>query len=100
MTDAAARELEGGMNVKELRDLLSTMPDDATVRYIWDGEARSTVRHAWLSRGGDVMLADEREVVYSTSSRPLLAPGDEDRFWETAPVTDDAVRDTQELDDE
>lgn len=74
------------MRVKELKELLAAMPDDAFVRYVWDGEPRSTVRHVWLARCGAVMLADEREVVYSADSRPKEAPGDEEPYWHTESV--------------
>lgn len=46
------------------------MPDDADVKCIWDGEARSSVSHVWLSNGGNVILCDVRDAVYSADNLP------------------------------
>ena len=76
------------MYVKELREILSTMPDDAYVRYVWDGEPRSSVRCVWLARNGAVILADRLERVYSEAARPPEA--EVGRYsWNTPDVEDD-----------
>lgn len=74
------------MKVAELIEKLREMPPDANVWHVWDGAARTQIEYVWLSRGGEVITADEDEVVYDTGSRPLDAPtSEEDRYW-TTPV--------------
>lgn len=75
------------MRVKELKEILSTMPENAFVNCIWDGEPRSSVRHVWIARSGKVMLSDENEVVYSEESRPVDAP--EGLYWHTPRAEDE-----------
>jgi hypothetical protein len=72
------------MKVSELVARLREMPQDAPVMCVWDGGARTDVRHVWAARGGSVMLADYDEVVYSDEDRPLDAPLEKDvRYWRT-----------------
>lgn len=71
------------MKVKDALKLLSQMPPDAELRYLWDGEARSVVRHVWMARNGDVILADQDEPVQVVDERPANAPGEEDSSWST-----------------
>lgn len=69
------------MKVSSLIQLLQGMPSNAQVNYVWDGAARSRVEHVWLSRSGQVMLADCGDTVYSSRSQPENAP--EDSPWNT-----------------
>lgn len=72
------------MNAKELKYFLQSMPDDANVKYIWDGEARSSVSHVWLSNGGDVILCDVRDGVYDAENLPLGVTKDDGAlYWES-----------------
>ena len=72
------------MKVHELIATLGTLPREADVQVVWDGAARSDVRHAYLSRKGSVMLADAGEVVYDDADRPETAPSvAEARYWRT-----------------
>ena len=74
------------MNVRELIEALGSLPQDAKVTYLWDGEPRSTVVHAYLARSGDVVLADDCELVYDQEDRPVGAQADE--CWLTSDLTD------------
>jgi hypothetical protein len=75
------------MNVIELIEALSRMPPRANVKHVWDGVARTEIRHVWLSRDGEVMTADAEEVVYDTGDRPVDAPTmEEDLYWRTSRV--------------
>ena len=77
------------MKVGKLIELLQTMPQDAEVLHLWDGEPRTGIEHVWLARDGSVVTADNRMVCYSTESRPADAPTEkEDRYWHT-PQADD-----------
>ena len=72
------------MKVGELIKVLETMPHDAELFHLWDGEARTHIEHIWLSRDGDVITADHGMVCYSTETRPMDAPtSEEDRYWST-----------------
>lgn len=74
------------MNVKELRKELANLPDEAVVFCIWDGEPRSLITNVWLSRDGRAMLCSSYAVVYSSEARPVWAPGDEDRYWDSPAI--------------
>ena len=82
------------MKVKDALELLSQMPPDADLRYLWDGEARSVVCHVWKARNGDVILADQDEPVYAVDERPADAPSEEDSLWRT-PWLGDESKDKQ-----
>jgi hypothetical protein len=70
------------MKVSELIEALRTMPADADVLHLWDGEARTGIEHVWLSRDGNVITADDGMVCYSTGTRPVTAPtSDENKYW-------------------
>lgn len=71
------------MNVKQLIEKLQPMPQDAKVVHLWDGAARTTIEHVWLARNGEVVTADYGEFCYSTETRPLDAP-DEEQQWHWA----------------
>lgn len=75
------------MNVAELLAALASMPPDATVRCVWDGEPRSAIRHVWLALSGGVNLADQNDVVYDPNERPAGAVEDELGHWYTPRVT-------------
>ena len=85
------------MNVRELIEALGSLPQDAKVTYLWDGEPRSTVVHAYLARSGDVVLADDCEPVYELEDQPDHAQAGErwlptgaraDEGWLTSDLTD------------
>lgn len=70
------------MTVKELIAALSKLPGDANVRYIWDGEARGSVEFVYLAKGGEAILNDFGEIVYSDESRPMDAPDEkQNSYW-------------------
>jgi hypothetical protein len=70
------------MTAAELMQLLETMPPDARVWHVWDGEARTEVEHVWLARDGTVVTADNNQVLYSTESRSEDAPtSDQEPYW-------------------
>lgn len=72
------------MKVKELIKKLETMPQDAEVFHLWDGEPRTKIVHVWLSKNGNVITSDSGEVCYSTESRPIDAPSEkENPYWYT-----------------
>lgn len=72
------------MQVKELIEKLKTMPQDAEVKHLWDGDPRTTINFVWLSKGGVVITADYDEVCYSGINRPRGAPSSgEDLYWST-----------------
>lgn len=72
------------MKVKDLITALEKMPQDAEVMHLWDGDARTTIEMAYLSKNGTVVTADFGMVCYSSDTRPMDAPtSEEDRYWET-----------------
>lgn len=72
------------MKVKDIIKALETMPQDAEVLHLWDGEARSGIEFVWLDRDGYVITADFNMVCYSTNTRPIDAPtSEEDEYWHT-----------------
>lgn len=75
---------EKAMQVSELIEALKRMPQDAYVWHLWDGEARTQVKHVWLSRSGRVITSDAGMVCYTESTRPSNAPTEaEDKYWKT-----------------
>lgn len=75
------------MKVHELIEKLKEFPQDLDVSILYDGEVRLDVRHAYESKGGDIVLADTSEVVYSDASRPVDAPSAKDeRYWCTPSI--------------
>jgi len=88
------------MKVSELIEALQKMPQDAYVWHLWDGEARTQVKHVWLSRKGRVITADDRMVCYTEGTRPSEAPTEEEsRFWYT-PESQRTEEDKRWLDDD
>ena len=72
------------MTTTELITALQSLPPDADVWVIAAGAPRIEIHHAYLSKVGDVILADEGEVVYSSANRPADAPDDiTERYWAT-----------------
>ena len=70
------------MKVADLVSELLTLPQDADVLSIWDGEPRTDINAVWLSRSGRVMLCDVDDVVYSEESRPPWSPSQkENPHW-------------------
>lgn len=77
------------MKVPELIKVLKLMPSNAKVYHLWDGEARTEIKHVYLARSGNVITADDRQVAYCNEDRPISAPtSDEDQYWET-PIDND-----------
>lgn len=73
------------MKTSELIKALQQMPPEADVGYLWDGAVRSAVQVVYLSREGQVVLADYDNVVYHDDERPSSAPTEaEDPYWRTA----------------
>lgn len=62
------------MIVKDLIEILKTMPQDAPVLHLWDGEPRTEIQHVYVTRGGWVVTADCGEHAYSDDGRPASAP--------------------------
>lgn len=78
------------MTVAALIEQLEKMPPDAEVMHLWDGAARTGIKHVWLSRAGRVVTADEDEVCYYTDDRPASAPtAKQCQYWRT-PKSDKA----------
>lgn len=72
------------MKVKDLIRVLQTMPPEASVTHLWDGEARTNIEHVWLAREGFVVTSDFGEVCYSNGTRPNDAPTEkENNYWHT-----------------
>lgn len=73
------------MLVRELIEKLQAMPQDLPVGYVYDGAARGSADFVWQCRGMDeVLIATERDPVYSDCQRPEWAPSEkEDRYWRT-----------------
>ncbi len=63
------------MKVKELIESLKQMPQDAYVWHLWDGEARTQIKHVWLAREGRVITADDKQVCYTGKTRPNCDSG-------------------------
>jgi hypothetical protein len=70
------------MKVKELIKALEVLPEEAEVYHLWDGLARTRIKHVWLSRKGDVVTADYGEPCYDEEDRPPYAPTKE-VYWKT-----------------
>lgn len=80
------------MIVKDLIEILKTMPQDAPVLHLWDGAPRTAIEHVWVSRGGIVITADCGEHCYANEDRPSSAPTeDQQPLWHTPakPMTPD-----------
>jgi hypothetical protein len=73
------------MTVRELIKALKALPPEAEVSYLWDGEPRSEVVHAYLAKaGGRVVLADIDKLAATDEGRPATAPSAlEDPTWRT-----------------
>jgi hypothetical protein len=83
------------MQVKKLIKALKQMPQDAYVWHLWDGEARTQIKHVWLAREGRVITADDEQVCYTGKTRPKGSPTEKkEPYWKT-PVskpTDEDVK--------
>ncbi|QIG74005.1 hypothetical protein PP935_gp230 [Rhizobium phage RHph_N34] len=72
------------MKVFELIGKLSQMPQNAEVFAINDGVSYTRIEHAFLAQSGKVNLADNDQVVYYDTDRPLDAPTKKERpYWNT-----------------
>lgn len=78
------------MKVQELIDALSSMPPDAEVLHLWDGEPRTAIEHVWLSIAGDVITSDDGQVCYNHKDRPESAS--KARYWRSPESTPAASR--------
>lgn len=60
------------------------MPQEAKVKYIYDGAAYGNTDLVWQTRGGNVRICSYAHNVYSTKNRPLDAPTQEEqKYWST-----------------
>jgi len=64
------------MTVAKLIEVLRTMPQDAEVRYLYDGAARGFPDRVWLSNRGEVVLAEHDDPVYYQEDLPREAGAD------------------------
>ena len=62
------------MTVKELIDILTTMPPDAPTGCLWDGAVRSRVDGVYLAQSGWVVMGPFGEPAYHDEDRPKGAP--------------------------
>ncbi len=60
------------------------MPITAKVKHIWDGEPRTAINHIWLSHQGEVMTADNEEIVYTSRHWPENINRDREKIWRTS----------------
>ena len=59
------------MKVSELIEKLINLPKDAEVKYLYDGSLYGNTPLVYLSKGGNVVLADYDEPIYSEKNIPL-----------------------------
>lgn len=64
------------MTIKQLIEILKTMPQDKELWHIWDGAPRSKIDHVYISKGGNVMSIEVGEAIYSDDDRPVGAPSE------------------------
>jgi len=71
------------MTVHEIIEALKKMPQEAEMRHLWDGAARSKVDCVYLAQAGYVVVAPEYEPAYDDEDRPIGAPKEhEDQYLE------------------
>lgn len=58
------------MKVNELIELLKTMPQDASLGYVWDGGVRGKFDIVYLSNDNNVVCADNGEYVSDDEECP------------------------------
>lgn len=58
------------MKVNQLIEILKTMPPEAKVFHIWDGEPRTEINIVYLSKAGHVMTIDNHQPIYSKMALP------------------------------
>ena len=81
------------MKVRNLINSLQGLPQDADVWIIYDGEARIEADVVFVARSGNVMLTDTNQPVYSSESRPVSAPTEEQNlYWKTLPLDSQPVQ--------
>ncbi len=73
------------MKVEELIEVLKTMPPDAEVFHLWDGEPRTAIELVWVSKSGTVITSDYEQHCYSDEGRPIKAPSENETLSWTAP---------------
>lgn len=69
------------MKVHELIEKLKEFPQDRDVSILYDMEIRMGANIIYLSKGGDIVITDYNESVYSDDSRPVDAPTREEQQW-------------------
>ena len=70
------------MKVKTLIEKLKELPQDAKVYHLWDGEPRSKISVVYKARNGNIITSGLNQICYSTESRPIYAPTEEEnQFW-------------------
>lgn len=77
-------DLKSALTVSQLIAVLSKLPPDLRVGYLWDGCVRSEAAMAYEAKGGFVVIAQAGEVVYDDEDRPIGAPTPaECQYWDT-----------------
>lgn len=72
------------MKVSEVIKMLKLCNMDADVVHLWDGETRTSIEHVYMGKTGDCVTADNRQVAYSDSGRPIGAPDSKQApYWRT-----------------
>lgn len=74
------------MTVADLKLILDTLPEDATVWHLWDGSARTAINHVYLARSGKVITSDYAEYCADKDDFPGDFNGD---YYTAPPFTDD-----------
>lgn len=81
------------MTVTELIAALQSMPPNAVVSHLWDGEARTIINLLWLARDGTVVTSDYGMTCYSDGTRPWTAPlKADDIYWRTPSEIECAIQ--------
>lgn len=70
--------MKKNLTIKEIIDILKTMPQDAEMGCLWDGACRSTVDGIYLAKSGVVVGAPYEEPAYYDEDRPEGAPLEKD----------------------
>jgi hypothetical protein len=75
------------VTVAQFMAVLSTMPPDAEVKFLFDGFITPHASAVWLARDGRVIIAQAGDTVYRAADQPA---GVESTDWEPPPFDDPA----------